>query len=63
MKLKHNIDLSDDMTLKGYRRRGHELNGKDADLDYGGQVYVKEGALALRRQDHAERILLRELSA
>lgn len=35
-------DLAEDSTLKGYGRRGHGLCGKDADLDYGGQVVVKE---------------------
>lgn len=35
------IDLSDDYTLKGHGRKGHGLNGKDADLSYGGQNKVK----------------------
>lgn len=36
------IDLTDDRTLKGYGRRQHGLNGKDADLDPAGQNIVKE---------------------
>lgn len=34
------IDLTEDKTIKGYGRRQHGLNGKDADLDYGGQNKV-----------------------
>jgi hypothetical protein len=34
------IDLCEDKTLKGYGRRGHGLNGKNADLDAGGQNVV-----------------------
>jgi hypothetical protein len=36
------IDLREGKTLKGYGRRDHGLNGKDADLDYGGQLVVKQ---------------------
>ncbi len=35
------IDLTEDRTLKGYGRRGHGMNGKDADLNYGGQNVVE----------------------
>ena len=35
------IDLQDGRALKGYGRAQHGLNGKDADLDYGGQNYIK----------------------
>lgn len=34
------LDLADNYTLKGHGRKGHGLNGKDADLDYGGQNKV-----------------------
>ena len=34
------FDLAEDKTLKGYGRRGHGLNGKDADLDECGQNAV-----------------------
>ena len=36
------IDLTDGVTLKGWGRRGHGLNGKDADLYDEGQVIIKE---------------------
>lgn len=36
------IQLHEDKTLIGYGRRGHGLNGKDADLDPYGQLVVKE---------------------
>lgn len=35
------IDLHEGKTLKGYGRRQHGLNGKDADLDVSGQNVVK----------------------
>ncbi len=35
------IDLVDDKTLKGYGRRQHGLNGKDADLAKCGQNWIK----------------------
>jgi hypothetical protein len=36
------FDLADGDTIKGYGRVQHGLNGKDADLDYGGQNRVSE---------------------
>lgn len=36
------LDLCDHNTIKGHGRRGHGLNGKDADLDVGGQIRVNE---------------------
>ena len=35
------IDLTDGYTIRGYGRSQHGLNGKDADLNYGGQNKVK----------------------
>jgi hypothetical protein len=35
------LQLHEDRTLKGHGRRQHGLNGKDADLDEGGQIVVK----------------------
>lgn len=37
------LQLHEDNTIKGHGRRGHGLNGKDADLDEGGQIRI-EGA-------------------
>lgn len=34
------VQLDQNKTLIGYGRQGHGLNGKDADLDYGGQLVV-----------------------
>lgn len=36
------LDLREGKTLKGYGRTDHGLNGKDADLDEGGQNVVRE---------------------
>lgn len=36
------LQLHEDKTLKGYGRKGHGLNGKDADLDECGQNVVDE---------------------
>lgn len=46
------IDLTENKTLKGCGRRGHGLNGKDADLDYGGQNVVNSARWFA--EDHIE---------
>jgi hypothetical protein len=45
------IDLAEDGTLKGYGRKQHGLNGKDADLSAGGQNKIKT---AFWFEDHIE---------
>lgn len=45
------IGLAEDKTLKGCGRRGHGLNGKDADLSAGGQNVVES---AFWFEDHME---------